>query len=141
MSIKRSKNLNDVDIKHIVEIMDGWRGKITWDLLIDVIEARLYNRYTRQALHKHERIRLAFEVRKGQAAEGSKRAGGAKSPELRAACDQIERLQAQNRRLEAENNQLLEQFVRWAYNAHTRGLDQDFLNRDLPPVRRGQTQK
>lgn len=31
---------------------------------------------------------------------------------------------------------LLEQFVRWAYNAASRGLTEDFLNRPLPPTNR-----
>jgi hypothetical protein len=50
--------------------------------------------------------------------------------------ERIARLEAENRRLEFENNNLLEQFVRWAYNAATRGLDADFLGRSLPPVDR-----
>lgn len=55
------------------------------------------------------------------------------------ALDRIARLESENRRLESENNQLLEQFARWAYNAHPRGLDYDFLNRPLPLVNRGQS--
>ena len=31
---------------------------------------------------------------------------------------------------------LMEQFVRWAYNASTRGLTEDFLNQALPPTNR-----
>ena len=61
---RRSKNLGDAEIQQIVEILDGWSGKLTWDLLIDAIELRLCYRYTRQALHKHERIRQAFELKK-----------------------------------------------------------------------------
>lgn len=34
------------------------------------------------------------------------------------------------------NEVLLEQFVRWAYNAGTRGLTEDFLNQPLPPPNR-----
>jgi hypothetical protein len=41
--------------------------------------------------------------------------------------------------LEEENRRLLEQFVIWAYNAHTRGLDKEFLSQSLPHVDRGQT--
>jgi hypothetical protein len=49
------------------------------------------------------------------------------------------RLEAQNERLRRENSSLLEQFVRWAYNASTRGLDKDFLNQPLPSVHRDAT--
>ena len=41
--------------------------------------------------------------------------------------------------MEAENQRLFEQFVVWAYNAHTRGLDKEFLSHPLPRVNRGQT--
>lgn len=139
MKQKRSKNLGDAEIKQIVEILDGWSEKLTWKLLIDAIELRMYNCYTRQALYKHERIRHAFEIRKKELSE---RGGGVRkveSPQLQIALDRIARLETENTRLESENNQLLEQFARWAYNAHTRGLDHAFLNRALPPVNRGQT--
>ena len=59
--------------------------------------------------------------------------------ELQKAMERIDRLKAENERLKDENNSLLEQFARWAYNAHTRGLDEDFLNRALMPVDREKT--
>jgi predicted kinase len=133
---KRAKNLSDTDIKLIVEILDGWSGKLTWDLLIDDISLRMHSRYTRQALNKHERIRHAFDLRKKSDEVTIRRAS---SPELQMALERIARLEAKSVRLESENQRLLEQFVRWAYNAHTRGLDQDFLNRPLPSVNRRQT--
>ena len=136
---KRSKNLGDDEIKQIVEILDGWSGKLSWELLIDDIELRMFSRYTRQGLYKHERIRNAFELKKNEGAEGGKDVKRASSPQLQIALDRIVRLESENRRLESENNQLLEQFARWAYNAHTRGLDHEFLNRPLPSVNRGQT--
>ncbi len=138
-SKKRAKNLGDSEIKKIAEILDGWSGKLTWELLIDAIELRMFSRYTRQALYKHERIRHAFELKKNELSEGRKDVKRVASPQLQIALDRIARLESENRRLESENNQLLEQFSRWAYNAHTRGLDSEFLNRPLPSVNRGQT--
>jgi hypothetical protein len=138
--VRRAKNLHDEDIGKIVEILDGWSGLLTWDLLIDAVEKRLFSRYTRQALHKHVRIRDAFSQRKGTLAErGDRPQKVASSPELQIALDRIERLSAENARLKAENTSLLEQFVRWAYNAHTRNLDENFLNRPLPAIDRKQT--
>lgn len=138
--MKRARNLRDQDIARIVEILDGWTGKLTWESLIEEIEKRLFSTYTRQALHKHPRIKDAFALRKDAL---SKTAGTApktvESPELQLALDQIERLKSTCERLEAENQRLLEQFVTWAYNAHTRGLDEAFLSRPLPPVNRQQT--
>lgn len=133
MKQQRAKNLDDARIKDIVEILDGWSEKLTWDLLIEAINFRTHNKYTRQTLHKHERIRNAFELRKA----GHATIRNVRSPELQKALERIARVEAENRRLESENNQLLEQFVRWSYNAYTRGLDSEFLNQPLPPVNRG----
>ena len=55
------------------------------------------------------------------------------------ALDRIAKLEVENRRLVSENNRLLEQFTRWAYNAHVRSLDKDYLSQPLPAVNRGQT--
>jgi uncharacterized protein (UPF0335 family) len=141
MTQKRAKNLDDAGIKQIVEILDGWSGKLTWDLLIDAIELRMHNRYTRQTLHKHERIYNAFELRKEGIAEGDGEIRTVRSPELQKSLERIARLEVENNRLQSENEKLLEQFARWAYNAHTRGLDNKFLNQPLPPVNRGQAKK
>ncbi|HQO16846.1 MAG TPA: hypothetical protein PLG02_07775 [Methylotenera sp.] len=134
----RAKNLDDAGIKAIVGILDGWYGKLTWDLLIDAINLRTHNKYTRQTLHKHERIRNAFELRKMEITKGESATRTVTSPELQKALERIARLEVETKRLESENTQLLEQFVRWAYNANARGLDSDLLNKPLPPVNRGQ---
>lgn len=133
----RAKNLTDADIEMIVEILDGWSGKLRWELLIDAIEKRLFIRYTRQALHRHTRITIAFAHRKQELARTvGKTPRHAVLPEQQLALDRIERLTNECSRLKAENNLLLEQFVRWAYNAHLRGLDERFLNQPLPQVNR-----
>jgi hypothetical protein len=141
---QRGKNLTDETISQIVRILDAWTDNLTWESLIDDIAIRLRSRYTRQALYKHERIKLAFALKKE-----SLHSSGAiirvtrarRNPE--AHIEKIEaenmRLLAENRRLEVENERLLEQFVIWAYNAHTRGMDKDSLSQPLPRVNRGQT--
>jgi hypothetical protein len=140
MTQKRARNLSPKDVADIVGTLDGWTGKLSWESLIDAVERRKHARYTRQALYRHEQVRLAFTSRKkalsGQQSEDDP---GEQSPELRAALERKARLEAENARLRAENDSLLEQFARWAYNAHTRGLDKAFLNRPLPPVNRDQT--
>lgn len=138
--MSRAKNLDDQDVAKIVGILDGWSGRLSWELLVEAIEKRLFSRYTRQALHKHGRIKDAFALRKGSLAKSGdapRKLEG--SPELQAAMARIERLKAENERLEAENTRLLEQFVRWAFNANLRGLDNNFLSQPLPTVDREQT--
>ncbi len=140
MSRRRAKNLDDAAIKRIVEILDGWSGALSWQALIEQVQVRLQSKYTRQALHRHERIRLAFEVTKKRLASPEK---GRQDPNdlVRVPAARISRLEAENDRLQQENDRLLEQFVRWAYNAHTRGLDEAFLSRPLPPVDRRPTKR
>lgn len=140
MTRARARNIDNEVIAVIVRILDGWTGKLSWELLIDAIERRTYARYTRQALHKHERIKAAFSQRKKAIAKAQGIDPNADSPELQAALERIARLEGENARLRSENETLLGQFACWAYNAHTRGLDQGFLSRPLPSVNRDQTE-
>lgn len=140
MTRTREKNIDDEAIEAIVSILDGWSGKLTWELLIDAIEKRTRRRYTRQALHRYERIHLAFVTRKTALAGGSvENADVDMAPELKAALEQAERLKGENQRLKAEQQRLLEQFARWAYNAHSRNLTKEFLDTPLPKVDRERT--
>ncbi len=138
--MRRAKNLSDEDIERILEILDGWTGRLSWELFIDSIEKRLFARYTRQALHKHARIKDAFANRKAELARrGDRPPKAASSPELQLALDHIERLTNENARLQAELSQLKDRFVRWVFNANLRGLDNEFLDQSMPPVNRRQT--
>lgn len=137
----RSKNLTDENIATIVEVLDGWVGKLTWEALIEAVSKRLNARYTRQALHQHERIRAAFVLSKARLLEAGAELdlGSLSKAELEAFSERHLRLVSERDRLEKENQLLLEQFVVWAYNAHTRGLDEAFLNRPIPEVNRART--
>ncbi len=64
-------------------------------------------------------IRDAFDNRKSALRNGTSRKQ-VKSVELQKALERIERLDAENQRLKNENEALLSQFVRWAYNAHSK---------------------
>lgn len=139
MNRSRERNLDDEAISCIVTILDGWAGKLTWDLLIEAVDRHLRASYTRQALHKHDRIKQAFVQRKKALQSDPSVKETADSPELHAALERIARLDGENARLEAENQRLLGQFARWAYNANTRGFDRDFLNQPLPAVNRDRT--
>ena len=131
---RRSPNLSDADIEAIVELFDGWRGRVTWPLLIDAVERKLHARYTRQTLHKHERIHRAFQLRKKSERDNPTPERRSTSVEMQVLLDENARLKAKNERLVDENEGLLEQFVVWANNAWIQnGMDDTALNRPLPP--------
>jgi len=141
MAKGRAKNIDDTIIEIIVGILDGWSGKLTWDSLIGEIEKRTRARYTRQALDRHARIKMAYQITKERISETPKSERGHKlsAVEIQVMLERYQRLQAENERLKIENERLLEQFVTWAYNAHLKGLTKDYLNSSLPRVDREQT--
>lgn len=133
--LQRARNVDDKVISEVLSVLDGWTGKLTWELLIDEVAVRTRQRYTRQALSAHERLQQAFSARKKALSDRPDKKDDALTPEQQV----IARLEAQVQRLEAENSNLLERFAVWAYNARTRGLDERFLSQPLPQVRRQQT--
>tara|TARA_E500000318_G_scaffold95970_1_gene96018 strand:+ start:308 stop:712 length:405 start_codon:yes stop_codon:yes gene_type:complete len=132
------KRLTDRKIAAIVETIDGWQGKLTWDQLTDFLEPR-FGRYTRQALHSHVRIKLAFDQRKRALREQQVAHIDDKPIELQKALQKIARLEAKACRLEYENSLLLEQFVRWSYNATAYGVSITKLDMPLPNIDREKT--
>ena len=131
---RRSPNLSDADIEAIVELFDGWQGRMTWPLLIEVVERKLHARYTRQTLHKHERIYRAFQLRKESERGNPTPERRATSVEMQVLLEENARIKAKNERLADENEGLLEQFVVWASNAWMQnGMDETALSRPLPP--------
>ncbi|MCO5354133.1 hypothetical protein [Acidovorax kalamii] len=133
--MSRAPNLSAADIETVVGVLDGWSGKLTWDRLIAVLAAKLRATYTRQALSNHARISDAFDQRKKALRNGSgesKRAPKDMSPEMQAAMQRLERLEAENERLKAENERLLVQFTLWLYNAEMRGVTKEQLSASMP---------
>lgn len=140
MTRVRAKNITNEILDLIIGILDGWLGRLTWEGLIEEIERRTDVRYTRQTLFKHTRIKLAFQNSKTRV-EADLSEDQENNPAIALLKKRIDRLEAENSRLQLENDRLLEQFVRWAYNAHLKGLDKDFLDNPLPRVDREQTNK
>lgn len=139
---RRSPNLTPERVDAILEIIRGWDGRLTWPALIEAVAAKFRATYTRQALYKQERIRVAYETYRENTSEsgGDNAASRPVSAAHQASMDRIARLEQENAELKKREALLLEQFVRWAYNASTRGLTEDFLNQSLPAAnRRGNT--
>ncbi len=140
MAKSRGRIIDDDVTEVILHILDGWKGKLTWDSLIKAIKASISTEYTRQALAGHARIANAFTLRKGQlASENGKPLSG--NSKVNALTDTATRLKAENSRLKAEVNNYREMFLRWTANAHMRGLTSEVLDAPLGSVDRGQSKE
>jgi lipoate-protein ligase A len=128
------------DIAKICEIIDGWPRdkKLSWNSLLDVIELHMHNRWSRQALDRHERISQAFQLKKKSLRNLPPPKPEAKDipDDIRKLMEVINWLESKCQRLEEEIRALLEQFARWAYNAHAAGLTEEQLNKAIPAVDR-----
>lgn len=134
---RRSPNIGPEVEEQILAMIDGWVDyPLTWSALLAELSRRTGLSYRRQTLHRHKRIAAAFAQRRSAllAAPRSRPTQG--SVELQKAKERIKRLTATVERLEAENRRLIDQFVVWAYNANALGLDEQRLNRPIPPAAR-----
>ncbi|CAZ86842.1 conserved hypothetical protein [Thiomonas arsenitoxydans] len=129
----RAPDLTQEHIATALDTLDTWRGKLTWDLLLDSLEAAWGYRYSRFTLASYPEVANAFAHRKDALKGTLPVSRGTPTDErVRAAIEQAERFKAKAERLEAENSLLLEQFVTWALNAESKGVTMDMLNKPLP---------
>lgn len=132
-----AKHITDKDIEHIVEILDGWQDKLTWEALCNACLPIIGTEPTRQTLLKFSRITTAYNACKKRIKEGLPKTS--LPPSMRVAVERINRLEKENERLKRENAELLQQFVVWQYNAYAHGLSDNILSKPLPSIDRGQT--
>lgn len=132
---KRAPDLTEDSVVKIIELIDGWSGALTWDKLIEKTEEVLGYSYSRFTLYEYPSIANAFAIKKDsirRSKEGSSRKPSTPRDEkLAAALEQLERYKSKIERLEKENNLLIEQFVRWAYNAERKGISIKKLNEPM----------
>ena len=122
----RAPRMTQDRIVGIVAIIDGWKGRLTWEALCDVVDREIGGRYTRQALDNYTEIKAAYEnYNKAPILSGDDKP-----------------LVGRKRRSEGLSGKLRswklsaiycleEQFVRWAVNASSRNLDEKFLDTPL----------
>jgi len=132
-----AKHLTDKDVERVVEILDGWRDKLTWEALCNACAPVIGTKPARQTLLKFSRITMAYNACKTRLKEN---APLNIPPSMRVAVERINRLEQENERLKRENAGLLQQFVVWQYNAYAQGLNANLLNKPLPTIDRGQTE-
>ena len=128
--------LKDADIARAVRLLDGWTGKLTWDRYLAVLATEIGHLYTKPAMHKQPRIIAAWEGTKSRLAGARAEVGAVRDGDaaIAAATRRVDRLRAENARLEQENRDLLERFQRWAFNATRAGLTPERLDAPLPAI-------
>lgn len=130
-----AKHLNENDIEAILNIIDGWKGeKFTWEKICVEAADVVGKKPTRQSLNSHKSIKQAYDSRK----KGIKAVGIRKplSANQQMASDRIKNLESKISRLTMHNDNLLEKFTVWQYNAYKNGLTPDQLNEPLSGIDR-----
>jgi hypothetical protein len=142
MKKNRAPDLTDERIEVVLETLDTWKGKLTWELLLEAVEKSTSHRYSRFTFAEYPEIANAFSLKKDSLRGTLPRSRGEPRDErVRAALAQAERYKAKAERLEAENQLLSEQFVTWALNAERKGVTMDMLNAPLPKPGRDRTKE
>jgi hypothetical protein len=129
-----AKHLNDKDIVDIIDILDDWPtdSKLTLDKFVEAVEDECKFKTTRQTLMKQSRIKTAYDEVKG-IVSGQTTANKPKlPPSLKIAGERLEKKNRKIARLERENEQLLEQFQVWLYNASINNVSIEQLSEPLP---------
>jgi hypothetical protein len=119
-------------IRATVSIINEWRGRLTWDALCEALARETGAKYTRQALNNYLDITAAYQ------AYAKNSLSPLKEKKLNRDQQKIKKLERKISELEMVREALLEKFVRWAVNASTRNLDEDFLDQPLRQITRAE---
>ena len=142
MKKSRAPDLTNERIAMVLDTLDGWKNKLTWELLLDAVESSTGYRYSRFTFAEYPEIANAFSLKKDSLRGTLPRERGVPRDErVAAALAQADRYKAKAGRLEAENQLLSEQFVTWALNAERKGVTIDMLSAPLPKPERDRTKK
>jgi hypothetical protein len=134
-----ARHLTEHDIRVLIDLIDAWPGKLTWEGLCDRGGEVFGFRPTRQTLNTHLAVKSAFDAKKKYQKTGLM---PSKRPASLAIAEQtIRKLESETARLKFENERLIEQFIRWQYNAQKRGITKAMLDEHLPVIDRDSAEK
>ena len=123
--------ITEKTLKVALHELDNWSGKLTWDRYAQQLAKVLgEDTISRHTLMSYKVLVEAFRERK----ESLKEAKNSDAPDitLEFAKKQIAMLEAKVKRLDSQNEKLLEQFVRWQHNAYMMPkVDMNLLNQQL----------
>lgn len=127
-----SPRLTNERIEIALKLLDGWTGKLTWSRYLALLELDIGHKYTKAALLRHSRFKVAWDKRRWNENPDRNIEKGFGNHGLQTALEKIEKLEATIERLENENHLLIEKFVVWSTNATNKGLTIEDLNRPIP---------
>lgn len=133
------RHLTDHDIQVLVDLIDAWEGRLTWDGLCDRAGEVFGFRPTRQTLNAHLAVKSAFDAKKNYVKVGP--TPSRRPSSLSYAEQKIRKLESEVERHKYENERLIEQFIRWQYNAQKRGITKAMLDEHLPVIDRDSSEK
>ena len=142
---KRRLLIKTTSEKRIREIIEDWNEpRITWEALVQVVNAEFKGDWSRQALMKHTRLRDAYDDKKEDLRKRQKKGGGRRAPRKGDGTVEVLRRQIRDQReeiavLRADKAKLLEQFATWKANAYLNGWSIKELDKKLEKPDRGQT--
>lgn len=129
----RAPDLTDEIVQAVIDILDGWKGKLTWDLLLEAVREKTGIMYSRFTFADYSSVANAFTLRKKElSGSWQTKQTSPRDERVRAALEQVERYRSKVERLDKQNQLLLEQFHTWAVNAERKGVTMDMLNAPLP---------
>lgn len=130
-----AKHLTDTDIQAILSTINSWKdAPLTWDAICDAVEPHVGKRPTRQSLSSNALIKLAYLSQKKSL--GKELIKPPSPSSMSVALARLEKLDKENKLLAARNQQLLEQFIVWQYNATQFGMTSHQLSAPLPRIDR-----
>lgn len=133
----RAPDLTNERILAVLDVLDDWKGKLTWDLLIAAVKASTGITYSRFTFADYPEIANAFALKKDVLRGAwSGEPATPRDVRVRSSLDKADRLKAKVERLTLENQLLKEQFVTWAHNAERKGVTLMVLNTPLPKPER-----
>ncbi|MFP8966472.1 hypothetical protein ACKC9G_07855 [Pokkaliibacter sp. CJK22405] len=133
------RHLTGYDIKVLVDIIDAWNERLTWNSLCDRAEEIFGFRPTRQTLNAHQAVKSAYDAKKKYV---KNQATPSRRPSSLAYAEQkIRKLESEIERHKYEKERLIEQFIRWQYNAQKRGLTKLMLDEPLPFIDRDSSER
>lgn len=121
--------INAHNIADILQLIDTWKGKLTWSLLCKEVTLMLSVKgITRQSLSSYKEIQDAYTRRKQLLREAPISEPSSKNSNVEYLISQVESLEAELNRANAQIERYKQRFVLWQFNAYKHGIRMERLD-------------